>query len=169
MPQLPQSNKNVWTVKSTSQMNKPRFVFLVLQTNKQTLAAISDQFDHCNVTDVKLYLNSECYPYESVNTDFPGVNYQDLYYTFATIQSTYHNDQRAGTTYSYPYTSFANHPIFAFDCSRTDDSLVGGTVDIRLDITTSAAIPANTSAFCVIIYENEFEYSPFNSVVVKRT
>lgn len=167
MPQLPQNTKNVWTVKSSTQMNKPRYVFVVFQTAKTVVSAHSDHFDHCNISDVKLYLNSECYPYENYNSDFRTENIQDLYYAFGNIQSSYYNQTGSLNSYYYTYERFATRPIFAFDCSRTDESLLGNTVDIRLEISSRENIPANTAAYCLIIYENQFEYSPFSGIIVK--
>jgi len=30
----------------------------------------TSRFNHCKLNNVKLYLNSECYPYDDVNLDF---------------------------------------------------------------------------------------------------
>ncbi|XP_055307341.1 uncharacterized protein LOC129571557 [Sitodiplosis mosellana] len=167
MPSLPQTDKNIWTVKSSTQASKPRYVLFVLQTARHGLATRADMFDHCNVTDVKLYLNSECFPYENYNSNFTVGNCQDLYNAFAKIQSSYYNGTKPHNPYTYNYETFKSQPIFAFDCSRTDDSLLGGAVDIRLEINSSAQIAADTAAYCLIIYENEFEYSSFSGIVVK--
>lgn len=161
MPQLPQSTKHIWTVKSTSQINKPRFVLMAFETHGNS--------HNCNISDVKLYLNSECYPYDNYNSDFEGGKIQELYHAFLQIQKSYYNSRGGDNPTDYGYTSFLNTPIFTFDCSRNDDSLIGGAVDVRLEINARANIPENTSAFCVIIYDNYFEYSPFSSIVVKKT
>lgn len=166
MPQLPQSTRNIWTVKSTTQIRKPRYVLCVLQTDKQTIAANSDHFDPCGVSDVKLFLNSESFPYENYNSNFTNHNYQDLYLAFLNMQHSYYGP--GNNPFTYTYDTYGQHPIFAFDCSRTDESMLGGTVDIRLEIDARENIPANTAAYCLIIYENQFEYSPFSSIVVKN-
>lgn len=167
MPLLSEATKNIWAVKSTSQVTKPRFVFVVLQTNRQRLAARSSKYDHCDVTDIKLYLNSECYPYESFNSDFENSNVMDLYHAFSQIQGSYYNGKGGFNPVKYEMNEYQQSPIFAFDCSRTEDSMIGGSVDVRLEINSRINIPANTAAYCVIIYENQFEYSPFKSIVVK--
>lgn len=169
IPQLPQSARHVWSVKSTSQISKPRYVMFVLQTNRQIVSRRSDEYDNCNVTDVKLHLNSECYPYENYNSDFVSGNCQDLCAAFLRIQKSYYPQNGGFHAYTYSYENFNTSPIFAFDCSRSDDSLIGGAVDVRLEINASANIPANTAAYCLIIYENQFEYSPFSGIVVKST
>lgn len=168
-PQLPQTGKHIWTVKSTSQISKPRFVFVAFQTNKQTIAANSSGFDNCAISDVRLYLNSEYYPYEMCQSDFANGNFMDTYLAFLDIQKSYYNRQEVDNPAILEYLEYATSPIFAIDCSRTDGSLIGGTVDIRLEINARDNIPANTAAHCLIIYDSQFEYSPFSSIVVKNT
>lgn len=169
MPQLPVCTKHIWTVKSATQMSKPRFVFVVFQTSKQLVSVNSASFDNCAISDVKLFLNSEYYPYDNFNSHFTNRNYQELYHTFLQIQSTYYNEAVESAPVSMTYEQFGLHPIFAFDCTRTDESLLGGTVDIRLEINARDNIPINTAAYCVIIHDNQIEYSPFSGIVVRNT
>jgi hypothetical protein len=62
-PVLPTTNKHVWTVKTTSQLEKPRYVIVAFQTNRRNQPVKNaSNFDHCNITDVKLFLNSQSYP-----------------------------------------------------------------------------------------------------------
>lgn len=170
MPQLPESRRHVWTVKSTTQMSKPRYVFVVFQTNKQIVNANSSAFDACNISDIKLFLNTEYYPYDNFNSDFTNGNIQELYNTYLNIQPSYYpgigTDKNVA---AISYEIFHANPIFAFDCSRSDESLLGGTVDVRVEINARENIPANTAAFCLIIYENQIEYSPFSGIVVRNT
>ena len=168
MPQLPQTTKHIWTVKSTSQICKPRFVFVAFQTNRQRVTSNSEMYDNCNIRHVKLYLNNEYYPYDTITSDFEHSNYVEQYKAFTAIQNSYYPAEADNPT-SYGYDTFGTYPIFTFDCSRTDESLLGGTVDIRLEIEARANIAAHTVANCLIIYDNYFEYSPFSSIVVKRT
>lgn len=171
MPQLPASRRHIWTVKSTTQMSKPRFVFVVFQTNKQIVSANSSTFDHCNISDVKLYMNSEYYPYDNYNSDFPNGNYQELYNALLQIQASYYKGQQGidHNSLILTYDLFGQHPIFAFDCTSSDESMIGGTVDIRLEINARENIPANTAAYCLIVHDNLVEYSPFSGIVFRST
>lgn len=62
---------------------------------------------------------------------------------------------------------FATRTLFAFDCSRTDESLINSTVDVRLEINARANLKANTSAFCLIIHDTIVTYSPFDGIINK--
>ena len=58
------------TVRTSNQLEKPRFVILAFQTNRRSVnAANASRFDHCKITNVKLLLNSQCYPYGNMNLD----------------------------------------------------------------------------------------------------
>lgn len=61
--------------------------------------------------------------------------------------------------------SFFIRPIFAFDCSKSDESIKSSMIDVRIEIESSANIPDSTTAYCLIIHDNLFEYSPFSSLV----
>lgn len=170
MPQLPQSTKHIWTVKSTTQLSKPRFVLVTLQTNRQTISQASSAYDHCNVSDIKLYLNNEYYPYDSTICNFAAAtpNITEQFEAFLAIQNSYYAGSEGENPTVCQWAQFLESPIFAFDCTRSDESVLGGAVDIRLEINTRTQIPANTAANCLIIYDNYFDYSPFSSIVVKR-
>ena len=69
-PLLQSTTKHSWAVK-TSQLEKPRYIIFALQTGKRNVPSQNDsQFDVCNLTNVKLFLNSDFYPYDDMNLDF---------------------------------------------------------------------------------------------------
>lgn len=168
MPRLPETTKNIWTVKSTSQLNRPQFMIVAFQTDKQNITSDSSALDHCNISDVKLHMNRDCYPYENYNCDFVNENYHDLYLALLRTQHAYYPEFKGDDPFYMDYGGFGDSPIFAFDCSKTEEPIIiDGAVDIRIEINSTQNIPANTAAYCLMIYENQFEYSPFNGVVVK--
>lgn len=69
--------------------------------------------------------------------------------------------------FSNTYKEFQTDTIFAFDTSRSDDSLTHSAIDIKLDIKSAANISPKTTAFCLIIYEHEFFYSPYDAIVTR--
>lgn len=167
-PALPQTTKHIWPVKTASQVNKPRYVILGFQTRRNNvISRNSSHFDHCNINDIKLYLNSECYPYESMNVNFERDLCSILYYMYTSFQNSYYHDQRA----SAPLLSFSefksNAPLFVFDCSRQNDSLKKSVVDMRLEINASNNFPGDTTAYCLIIHDNFITYNPYTNIVNK--
>ncbi|KMQ84574.1 hypothetical protein RF55_17527 [Lasius niger] len=79
-PLLHNTIKHSWTVKAASQLEKPRYVIFALQTGRKN--AMSKEiaiFDNCQLTNVKLYLNSEVYSYDDMNLDFDKNRYALLF------------------------------------------------------------------------------------------
>jgi len=63
--------KYSWAVKIATQLEKPRYVIFALQImQKKYMSAVKTYFDHFKLTNIKLYLNSEFYPYNDLNLDF---------------------------------------------------------------------------------------------------
>lgn len=166
LPAVPQTNRHSWTVKTTTQITKPRYVVVGFQTNRNFVADRSPAlFDHCNISDVKLYLNNDRYPYDNLDLNFTGYKYHELYHMFLKIQQTYYNGESAYNPVTTTFQNFLEKPIFAFDCTRTDESILNGMVDVRIEIQARENIPPNTSAYCLIIHDNLVWYSPLTGIV----
>ncbi|XP_077260891.1 uncharacterized protein LOC143896749 [Temnothorax americanus] len=67
-------------VKTATQLEKLRYVIFALQTGRKNIMSQNvSVFDACNLTNVKLYLNSEFYPYDIMNLDFTKNRYAVLF------------------------------------------------------------------------------------------
>lgn len=167
-PVLPTTNSHIWSVKASSQLNTPRYILMAFQTNRHNIiTADKSRFDHCNLSDLKVYLNSECYPYENLNINFANNQYAILYEMYCRFQETYYHDRAPHS--AVPLLSFeeyrTNAPIFVIDCSRQNESLKKSIVDIRIEFKTRANIAANTAAYCLIIHDNIISYNPYTGIV----
>lgn len=168
-PQLPQTTSHMWSVKTVSHVNRPRFVIVGLQTGRKGKRVIdASNFDPCNVTDVRLHLNSQIYPYNMNELDIGGGIYAELYSHYANAQSTYYNNVELSNPFLMGFTDFQKSPLFVFDTSRADESVIDSSIDVRVEIKTRENILADTSAYCLIIYDSEFTYSPFDGIVVRN-
>lgn len=166
LPVIPQTTRHNWSVKTTTQMTKPRYVIVGFQTNKNFVVGNNiSHFDNCNISDVKLHINNERYPYDNLNLNFDEMSYHELYLMFLKIQQSYYNGTSAFNPFELDFASFRERPLFAFDCSRSDESIKSGMVDVRVEIHARENIPALTSAYCLIIHDNLIRYSPFSSIV----
>lgn len=165
-PLLPKSSKHSWSVKTASQLEKPRFVIFGLQTNKKNNKTEDcSLFDHCQITNVRLYLNSQYYPYDSLNLKFNENKYGILYEMYMKFRQSYYNVP------ADPLLSLEDFkiksPLFVIDCSRQNENLKTGPIDVRLEIESSQDIPENTSAYCLIINDRIVEYKPLSNIVRK--
>ena len=80
-----------WT---SSALEKPRFVILGFQTNRQNKKdQNASHFDHAKLRDVKLYLNSQCCPYANLNLDITNNQFALLYDMYSHFQSEYYSKE----------------------------------------------------------------------------
>lgn len=116
---------------------------------------------------MRLHLNSQIYPYQMNEMNLTSGIFAELFETYAGIQSSYYNGTETINQFALGYSDFQPSPMFVFDTSRADESLIDSSVDIRIEMKARENIPANTAAHCLIIYDNEFTYSPFDGLVVR--
>lgn len=167
-PALPTTTSNMWAVKTVSHVNRPRYIIVGLQTNRDTLTANASEFDSCEVEEVRLHMNSQIYPYNMSPINLEDGQYAELYDMYRRIQPSYYNDSESQNLFALNFGAFQTCPLFAFDTSRADESLIDSSVDIKVELKARANIPAGTAAYCLIIYDNQFTYSPFDGLVVRN-
>lgn len=165
-PLLQETMRHSWAVKTSAQLEKPRFIIFGFQTNrKNTPARMMSQFDHCNLTNIKLYLNSEVYPYDNLNINFDNKQWTILYEMYTQFQKSYYYKNQNEPCLS-PENYLQMAPLVVIDCSRQNDDVIkGGAVDIRIEFETNKNIASNTSAYCLILHDRLVKYNPLTSVV----
>lgn len=165
-PLLPKTTKHTWAVKTASQLEKPRYVIFGLQTDKKN-SKINDSsiFDHCALKNVTLYLNSHYYPYDALNLKFDENKYYILYEMYAKFRQLFYNLPIDPLLNLQTFKEKA--PLVVIDCSRQNEILKTGPVDVRLEIETSKEFPDKTSAYCLIINDRLIEYKPLSNIVRK--
>lgn len=165
-PLLPKTTKHSWSVKTASQLEKPRYVIFGLQTNRKNCKTRdSSLFDHCQLANVTLFLNSQYYPYDPLNLKFDEGKFGILYEMYAKFRQSYYNLPMEPLldlqTFGY------KAPLFVIDCSRQSENLKTGAVDVRLEIESLQDIPDNTTAYCLIINDRLLEYKPLSNTIRK--
>lgn len=169
LPLVQASTRHTWTVKTTSQLEKPRFVIFALQTDRKNSASKQiSEFDDCNLTNVKLYLNSDVYPYDNMNLNFEKNQWAILYEMYAQFQKSYYfkNGNDGGAEPCLSPSNFKHFgPFVIIDCSHQSETVKTGAVDIRLEFETSQNVPDKTTAYCLILHDRLIKYNPLTSVV----
>ena len=166
-PLLKNTTKHSWTVKTTTQLEKPRYVIFALQAGtKNTFTSNATLFNDCKLISVKLYLNSEFYPYDDMNLDFDKEKYAILYDMYTRFRKSYYGCN-SGTVLLNPQKFLSCGPFVVIDCSLQNESIKSATVDVRLEFECRKNIPENTTAYCLILHDRVVEYSPLTSVVRK--
>uniref|UniRef100_A0A6P7GCJ1 Uncharacterized protein LOC114338000 n=1 Tax=Diabrotica virgifera virgifera TaxID=50390 RepID=A0A6P7GCJ1_DIAVI len=136
IPLLLQTMKFNWNVKTTILLERPQFVLFALQTaKKNTIKEDTSHFDHFNITNLKLFLNSEMYPYDNLNLNFGKKQYAIAYEMYAQFQPSYY--YKVGDPCLSLEQFGSLFPIFVIDCSRQNESVKSGSVDMRIEIETN--------------------------------
>lgn len=165
-PVLPTTSKHIWTVKTSTQLEKPRFVILGFQINRRNqLNADTSRFDHCKISNVKLFLNSDAYPYNNLNLDISNNQFSLLYGMYASFQQSYYD--KSSNPLLDRETYLSHSPLIVIDCSKQNESLKQGPVDVRLEFEAKENFPANTTAYCLILHDRIIEYRPISGIVKK--
>jgi len=165
-PELGTTKKVVWNLKTASKLEKPRFIIIGLQKGrKNSLEKDCSMFDHCNLTNVKVFLNSIAYPYDNLNLDFGKNNFTLLYDMYTSFQESYYEKNIRNPILS-PSTYLLNAPIIVIDTSKQNDSATASSVDVQLEIEASESLTGVT-AYCLLIHDRIIEYVPFTREVRK--
>lgn len=166
-PLLSTTTNHTWSVKTSNQLEKPRYVILALQTNRKNQKDKDySRFDHCNLSDVKLHLNSDSFPYDDMNLGFSLNRYALLYTMYSNFQESFYG--RNSNPLLTPSNFGTNVPIVMIDCSHQNETVKSGPVDIRLEFKTTVQVSALTSAYCLLIHDRIVEYNPLTSEVRKH-
>ena len=154
---LPQERSTVWGLGISSAPEKPRWVLFGLQTNKsgnlETNAAV---FDHCNLTNMQVWLNHYRYSSEDMSTDFAKEQNAGIYKLFYDFASRYYgiDNLLAGSAVN-PNAFKSLYPIHIFDVS---ERLTEDDVDLTVRMECSANVPAHTQAYALVISDRMLKF-----------
>lgn len=165
-PGYPQAKKTIWPVKVTNQLESPRFIIFGFQTARDGKArSRTDRFDHCKLKNLRVFLNSEYYPYQDMNLDFEHKDVSKAYEMFVRFRESYYNTTPDPQINRTEY--IASYPLIVVDCSKQNEAIKEGVVDIKLEIELAENAPEGTIAYCLIIHDKLFEYNPLTNEINK--
>lgn len=82
---------------------------------------------------------------------------------YARFQTSYYG--KTNTPLLSPNQFEKKAPIVVIDCSKQNESVKTSSVDIKLELEFEDNIPANTSAYCLILHDKIVTYTPLTGVV----
>ena len=165
-PGFPKAKKTIWPVKVTNQLESPRYIILGFQTARDGKErARTDRFDHCKLKNLRVFLNSEYYPYQDLNLDFPNKDVSKAYEMFIRFRESYYNTEPDPAIIRSEFIS--QYPLIVVDCSKQNESIKEGVVDIKLEIELAENAPEGTVAYCLIIHDKLFQYNPLTNEINK--
>nr|UPO70844.1 hypothetical protein [Zygogramma bicolorata] len=166
LPSLRDTASDIWAVKTTNSLERPRFIIIGFQDtdNSENIAKDVTKFMHANINNIRLYLNSEVFPYERWNLDFDKKLDSSAYYAYENFQCSYYNKPTSEPMMDIG--SFRKNPLFVIDCSHQPDAMKSSTVDIKIEFETrKTKFPANTKVYALILHDAYLSYSALNGSV----
>lgn len=166
LPSLRSTRSDVWAIKTTTSLERPRYVVIAFQDNNK----VDNHTQHINdlstadLNSVRLYLNNEVFPYERWNLDFDKKLYAAAYYAYEDFQRSYYEKDFVEPMMNIE--DFRFNPMFVLDCSHQPDALKSSTVDIKLEFETRKnKFPDNTRVYALIIHDSCIAYNAFDGSV----
>ncbi|XP_050423372.1 uncharacterized protein LOC126835125 [Adelges cooleyi] len=165
-PELGDTKNVLWNLKTSTKLEKPRYIIVGLQKNRNnSITADKSEFDHSKLKNIKVFLNSNVYPYDNLNLDFTHNDFTLLYNMYTSFQESYYENGLRNPILS-PKLFLSNAPIIVLDVSKQNDSEISSTIDLRLEIEADDNL-TGVSAYCMLIHDRIVEYSPFTREVRK--
>ena len=149
---LPRARSTVWRLGVSSVPEKSRWVLVGLQTNKSgnqgNNAAL---FDHCNLTNMQVWLNPSRYPSVDKATDFTKEQY-------AGTSRYYRIDNLLAGSAGSPSAFKSLYPNHVFDVSKQSERFTVGVVALTVRMEFSANVPANKQAYALVINDRMLKF-----------
>lgn len=160
-----------WKVAVSAGLEKPRWVIVAFQTAKnETQLQNPAIFDHLNLKQAQLRLNTERYPAYTPNTNFTTNEYARLYYNVLKFKKDYYNYNSLISGNQISYQDFKNlFPILVFDVTRQSEQIKTGVVEMQIDFEFNEAVPQNTIAYAVILSDSVYEKEANGSNITQIT
>ncbi|KAJ8953494.1 hypothetical protein NQ318_023615 [Aromia moschata] len=164
LPSLSENTRHVWPVKTSTKLETPRHIIIAFQTNKKNnIKSNMSEFNHCNLSNIRVFLNSERYPYNDLFLDFKNNKFATLYEMFSRFRAAYYEKENEPIFSPKQFKDIA--PLVYIDCSRQKEAIQMGSVVLRVELETSENVPKNTTAYCLILHDRLFQYNPMTKIV----
>ena len=121
---------------------------------------IQGVFNHVNVNNMYITLNSTRYPVVDYDLSFTKQQFSRAYGDAASFRSKFYGmDELVSNPNITPSDYKDLFPIFVFDVSRQSEKLKNSVTDIQVKAYFNENVPANTEAFAVVISDRVVSFT----------
>ncbi len=155
-----QNTSFTWRLSVKSSPEKPRWIILGFQTDKNNQQEENPAiFDHCNIVNAYVMLNSTRYPAVDYQLDFGKNKFSRMYKESADFRKNYYGmDELISNSNINPSDYKSLYPLMTFDVSKQSERIKNGITDITIKANFSVAVPPNTSAYAVVISDRIIKF-----------
>ena len=147
MLSVPESTSFTWRLSVKTAPEKPGFIIVGFQTAKdgdQTKNPCS--FDHVNLKNAYVTLNSDRYPAVDYNLSFSNQKFSRVYGNAALFGVKFFGMDELITQSNITPSDYKTlYPLFTFDASKQKEKLKSSVVDIQIKANFTENVPANNS------------------------
>lgn len=150
---VPQAKDFSWLLSIKSSPERPRFIILGFQTEKD-----GDQkknpsiFDHVDLNNAFIMLNSRKYPTVNYNLSFPNQQFSTAFGDAAAFRYKFHQmDELVSNPNITPSDYKTLFPLIVFDISKQSERMKNTTTDIQIKAQFNSNVPADTKAYAVVL------------------
>ena len=115
----------------------------------------------------KRYLNNQQYPYLNLDIDAEQHQFSVAYEMYLKFQFSYYGKSTEPLLSRTAW--FQKYRIIVIDCSHQNELLKTGPVEVRVEFELRENVPERTAAYCLLLHDKLFEYTPLSSLVTKIT
>ena len=142
-----------WRLSVKSSPEVPRYIIVGFQTNRDGNQEKNPSvFDHCDVSNIHVTLNSIKYPEVDYQVSFPKMQFSRVYGDAIAFRQKFDNiNELVSNPNISPYHYKDLYPLFVFDVSKQSEQMKNSISDIHIKARFHSNVPANTYAYAVII------------------
>ena len=157
---VPPTTNFTWRLSVKSSSEKPRWVIVAFQTNKDSDQTTNPAvFDNLNVRNMYVMLNSSKYPAADYNVSFPKQQFSRLYGDAVSFRSKFYSMNEMVSNPNITPSDYKDlYPLFVFDVSKQSERLKISVTDIQVKAQFNANVPANTQAFAMVISDRMLSF-----------
>ena len=150
---VPVSNTFSWRLSARSSSERPRYVIVGFQTNKDGSQDLNPAiFNHCKLKNMYVTLNSERYPAVDYDLDFLNNKYSRAFRDAAKFDNRLYGVSEIMTQPNLTALNYKHIcPLFVFDVSKQAERLKSTVLDVQIKATFNENVSAGTQAFAVVI------------------
>lgn len=163
---LPVSNRHSWNIKSVRKSQSPLYVILAFQTGRDgNMSKDTGNFDKGGFQSIRVFLNSVKRPYDTMDVNLVTYRPGPIYDMYANFQRSYYDKEPEPLAMFEKFCSA--YPFVVVDCSKQPENIAFQTqsVNVRVEFDTNGNISADTTVYCLLIYEKHFTYNPLTKYV----
>ena len=160
MLSVPESTSFTWRLSVKTAAERPKFIIVGFETAKDgDQTKNPSTFDHVNLRNSYVMLNSDRYPAVDYNLSFANQKFSRVYGDAAMFGAKFFGmDEMITQSNITPSDYKTLYQLFTFDVSMQKEKLKSSVVGIQIKANFTEHVPANTRSFALVISDKMLSF-----------